>query len=429
MRTLLLTVLLGWSACAAACAQRVELAQNPDSGYWHITVDGEPFFVKGAGGDRYLELLAESGGNAIRTWGADQLEPRVWEDGRTMSVMDRAHELGLKVCAGYWVEHPNNGFDYDDPEQVEQQLASVREFVNTWKDHPALLMWGVGNEVAGPDQARIFRELDAIAAEIKQLDPNHPTMTATAGIWPNLAALFAQNCPNIDILGVNAYAGLPAVPQELLRQGYDGPYLVTEYGPIGHWETALTPWQAEIEPSGESKLGTYRAFHHAAITDQPDRALGGFVFLWGDKQERTDTWYSMFLPTGEKTALVDAMTEIWSGEMVHSNHAPVVGRIESELFYRTVGPRTTFAATVNAHDSDGDALSYEWVVRRESSDKRHGGAFEAAPEDVDGSVIGQDSGGSVTIHTPDEPGAYRLHVYVRDGHGGGGSANIPFRVE
>ncbi len=411
----------------SAAAQTVRVEQSPDTGFWQILVEDKPYFVNGAGGDNNLELLASLGGNTIRTWGADQLEPRVWPDGREMSLLDRAHELGLKVCAGYWVEHPSHGFNYDDPEAVEAQLEEVRAVVNKWKDHPALLMWGVGNEVAGPDMARVFRELNTISKEIKKLDPNHPTYTATAGIWPRHAALFREHCPDIDVLGVNAYAGLPAVPQELLRQGYDGPYLVTEYGPIGHWECAVTPWGAEIEQPSADKARTYAAFHHSAITNQPDRALGGLIFLWGQKQERTDTWYSMFLTTGEKTATVDELAKIWTGSYPE-NRAPLVEGIDSNLFFATAKPGSKHSAKVNVTDPENDNLSYEWVVRRESSDKKHGGAFEQAPEDVPGAAQPSSTGASARITVPDEPGAYRLHVYVRDGQGGAGTANIPFQV-
>lgn len=424
MRKFLLAIIF---LTTSATAQTVRVEKSGETGFWEILVEGEPYFVRGAGGDKNLELLASLGGNTIRTWGADQLEPREWPDGRVMSVLDRAHELGIKVCAGYWVEHPAHGFDYDDAARVDEQLEEIRAFVTKWKDHPALLMWGVGNEVAGPDMARVFRELNTISAEIKRIDPDHPTMTATAGIWPRHAALFREHCPDIDVLGVNAYAGLPAVPQELLRQGYDGPYLVTEYGPIGHWECAVTAWGAEVEQPSSDKARSYAAFHHAGITNQPDRALGGFVFLWGQKQERTDTWYGMFLTSGEKTATVDELAKIWSGSYP-ANRSPVVEGIESGLFFATARPGEAFDASVVASDLEGDGLSYEWLVRRESSDKQHGGAFERSPQVVEGCVAEGAGSQSCRVVAPEGAGAYRLHVYVRDGQGGAGTANIPFRV-
>jgi hypothetical protein len=33
------------------------------------------------------------------------------------------------------------------------------------------------------------------------------------------------------------------------------------------------------------------------------------------------------------------------------------------------------------------------------------------------------------VRAPSEPGFYRLFVYVHDGNGNAGHANIPFRVE
>ncbi|MGP1272471.1 MAG: glycoside hydrolase family 2 TIM barrel-domain containing protein [Phycisphaerales bacterium] len=408
----------------------VEVVQIEEG--WHLLRGGEPYFVRGAGGDKNMELLAELGGNSIRTWGADQLEPREWPDGRIMSVMDRAHELGLSVAAGFWVEHLEGGYipgkvDYDDPQQVEAQIEATRAFAHRWKDHPALLVWGVGNEVVGDDRPRAFIELNRIAKAIKEIDPNHPTMTVISGVWPDQAELFAKHCPDIDILGVNAYGGLVAVPQELLRQGYEGPYLVTEYGPIGHWETGITPWGAEVEQSSAGKARTYTEFYRAGIANQPDRCLGGYVFLWGQKQERTDTWYSMFLATGEKTAPVDAMARLWSGKEP-TNRAPLVEGITSAIASSRVRGGQSVHANVEVTDPDGDPLQFEWVVRRESTDKRAGGDFERAPEDVPG-TIEQLDGNAVTLRLPTEPGAYRLHVYVRDGQGGAGTANIPFYIE
>ena len=86
--------------------------------------NGEAYPVKGAGfsnGD--LGLLAAFGGNSIRTWGIDQLEQLV--DGKPL--LDRAHELGLSVTAGFWVKHARHGFDYTDAASVEAQRRSLRE--------------------------------------------------------------------------------------------------------------------------------------------------------------------------------------------------------------------------------------------------------------------------------------------------------------
>src|SRR5271166_6421159 len=41
---------------------------------WQLLRNGEPYFIKGAGGDGPRALLARAGGNSIRTWGADKLD-------------------------------------------------------------------------------------------------------------------------------------------------------------------------------------------------------------------------------------------------------------------------------------------------------------------------------------------------------------------
>ena len=55
--------------CMADGGSRIEL-KNSDGGF-QLLKNGQPFQIKGVGGDSYLAELAASGGNAVRTWGAD----------------------------------------------------------------------------------------------------------------------------------------------------------------------------------------------------------------------------------------------------------------------------------------------------------------------------------------------------------------------
>ena len=40
--------------------------------------------------------------------------------------------------------------------------------------------------------------------------------------------------------------------------------------------------------------------------------LGSFAFLWGHKQEKTETWYGLMLPSGEWTERVGVLGELWT---------------------------------------------------------------------------------------------------------------------
>lgn len=419
-----LLTLLTAATLFIGCAQR-PTAPNPGGsvvaihetdGVYTLTRNGAPYFVRGAGGETNLGVLAAAGGNSIRTWGADEAG----------ELLDRAHALGLTVTLGIWVQHPRHGFDYTDRAAVARQRETVRRVVREHKDHPALLMWGVGNEVEiASDPDLVFPEINELAKIIERNDPNHPTMAVIATAAGHKIERFAELCPDVDVLGVNTYADIVIVPESMREHGYDGPYLVTEFGARGHWQVETSAWGAPIEPTSTEKAETYRDGYEVAIASQPDRCLGSYVFFWGNKQETTGTWYGMFLPSGETTGTLDTMHRLWTGSEPQSR-APIVGSIESPVGLELVDPDTEFWAEIEASDPDGDPLTFEWVVMAESTDRRMGGDPEAAPPAFPDLTIA--NGPRARFTTPTERGPYRLFVTVTDGTGRAATANVPFLV-
>ena len=129
-----------------------------------IYKDDNIYEIKGVGGDRNLDLLVELGGNTIRTWGVDE---------NTKKLLDRAEELGLMVTLGLWVEHKRHGFDYTNEKDIYKQRERIFDSVVKFKDHPALLLWGLGNEMEGvigegSDQD-VWSEVNYLAKELKKL--------------------------------------------------------------------------------------------------------------------------------------------------------------------------------------------------------------------------------------------------------------------
>ncbi len=404
---------------------RADVAIKRDTkGRWRVYRNGIPFEIRGAGGHEHLELLRDSGGNTVRTWGIEQLEGR--ENGQ--SLLDIAHDLGLAVIAGIWLEHPRHGHDYGDPDFLQFQREHVRTVVQKYRDHPALLMWGLGNEMEGTgDDPRIWQELEVLAQIVKTEDSAHPICTALAGTDNNKVARMQEHYHSLDILGINCYGGAPGIAARLRAQGWNRPYMLTEFGPVGHWEIASTEWDAPLEPTSIEKADTYAASHRAQLEHGRGLCLGSFCFLWGHKQETTATWFGMFLPTGEKTPAVDQMIRLWTGREP-ANRAPLIYALHSELDSAVVSAGTEWTVSADAIDPDGEKLHYEWQVIAETTDRKSGGDFEMAPPTIPDCVV-FDDGRTARIRVPHQPGAYRVFLFVRDGKGGGAAGNFPFMVE
>jgi hypothetical protein len=411
----------------------VQLITKAD-GTFELLRNGEPYFVNGAGTGSgpgleggSLELLAASGGNSIRTWGIEQLDVQV--DGKPL--LDRANELGISVMVGFWVHHARHGFDYGDSQRIEAQRSRLSDAVIKYRDHPALLAWGLGNEMEafGPGEidVRIWQELNHLAGIIKNLDPLHPVVTVIADVSAEKITGIKAHYPNLDILGVNSYNGASTVGMRLRESGWEGPYLLTEYGVSGTWEVPHTSWGAPIEADPSTKaLETYSAYTFDRDKNV-GQTLGSYVFFWGQKQEATATWFGMFLPTGEKGPRVDAVAYAWSGEWP-SNRAPKLASLDWPFALRRVSPESTSQADVDCIDREGDDLTYTWDVRAESSDRKVGGDAEKAPPSFPAAITAGQGTSRVLVRAPRQPGAYRLFVTCKDGVGGATTHNLPFFV-
>ncbi|HKL67599.1 MAG TPA: glycoside hydrolase family 2 TIM barrel-domain containing protein, partial [Bacteroidales bacterium] len=225
----------------------VEMKEN--NGVYRLYVDGEEFFVKGAGLEfGAIEALAESGANSFRTWRTDNGK----QSGK--EVLDKAQEHGLMVLMGIEVGRERHGYDYNDTAWVAQQKNDIRRQVMELKDHPALLAWGIGNELnLHYTNKKVWDAVDDIAKMIHEIDGNHPATTMLAGIGKEEVDYLEANCPNIDFLSIQFYGDIENLDQRLEESGYDGPYLITEWGATGHWEVPRTPWDAPVEQTSTEK--------------------------------------------------------------------------------------------------------------------------------------------------------------------------------
>ncbi len=399
---------------------RVEIRHSLDGG-WKLYVNDELFFVKGAGGQKHLDELKAAGGNAIRTWSTDFAG----------KVLDDAHERGLKVCLGLWMGQERHRFDYTDRKAVERQLNKLRAAVNQFKNHPALLMWCCGIEVEwGPaTNPPVYQAINEVARMVHEEDPHHPTTTAFADIGSNSvkAAMAAQYCPDLDILGINSYGGLPSMADRLRDVGWVRPYMIMEFGPKGQWEVEQTSWGAEIEQMPLEKASFYLTSYLKSVSSSENWCLGSFVFSWDAKFECTPTWYSMHLLDGSKVNTVDTMWSAWS-KIAPPNRCPQITAIESPLKHVKVHPSKHLDLKVTAIDPDGDSIRVEWVLMSEQKSKGSDGVVSTSLKPIEGRIK-DPKAAKTQIQTPRGKGAYRVFCYVYDDRGGASTANMPFFVD
>lgn len=414
------------SAHARATPKQVGIVTD-GSGVHVLQVDGAPFRIRGAGlqdGDQ--EALAARGANSFRTWHTAE-DPEA-----VRAMLDRAARNGLMVAMGLHVGKERHGFDFDDLAAISAQQAHLLALVRAYKDHPAVLMWVVGNELNLESRdPRIWDVVEAISTAIQAEDPHHPVMTPLAGFDSALAAQLRARAPSLDLIGIQMYGDIGELPGKLEAAQWRGPYVVTEWGPTGHWESPETRWGAAIEDTASRKAELLADRYTRIIEADTRQGLGSYVFLWGQKQERTPTWYGLFLSGGESTPGVDAMQKLWTGAWPE-NRAPQVSplRLDERVAPDSVvlSPGESYLAQVEASDPDGDALRYRWTVREESRATSIGGDPETLPPEISLRPADAAVDGRLSFAAPQRPGPYRLFVEVHDGQGHAAYANFPFHV-
>ncbi|GAB3539860.1 glycoside hydrolase family 2 TIM barrel-domain containing protein [Pontibacter brevis] len=391
------------------------------NGQYTLLRNGEPYFIKGAGGYTHFSKIKENGGNSVRVWHADNAQ----------QILDEAHANGLTVTLGLWMERENEGFNYYDKKLVTQQLEKLREIVLQYKDHPALLMWGVGNEVnMEATNSKVWDAVNEVAEMIHEVDPNHPTTTMLIGLRSKTINLVQKECPAIDVISFNMFGSLNKVEKRLEKVEWKGPYIISEFGARGAWETYTTLWGAPLEQTSSEKAGFIKQRYEENISPGIGRCLGGYVFYWGHKHEYTPTWFSLLTETGEETEMVDVMRELWMGD-TSANKAPYVAylKLKGSFDFQSVflEPQQEYGAAVYAFDPDGDSLRIEWEVLPETLSQFGENDKDTKPKPVH-HVLSGAAGNTIRVRAPRKEGAYRLYAYIYDDHNNVSTANFPFFV-
>lgn len=398
-------------------------------GGFRLYRDGQPYYIKGVvytgdrGGRFPLKDVAAHGANSIRSSGG-------------IAVLDEAHRLGLSVLVnlGMRMEKVHN-FDYSDERAVGEQFERIKERVLQVKDHPAVLAWSIGNELTVFDYTnkRVWDAVSDVVRFIHEVDPYHPTLTVIGDGSIDRGDLLdiRRLAPDLDMLGINYYGGIETIPAKVRQYEWDKPYIVTEWGPSGWWQVPRTEWKAAIEQTSTEKAQLYFDRYQSVMVKDTEMCLGSYAFIWGAHHERTHTWFGMHLPSGERTEAVNVMQFHWTGEWP-ANRAPRIedlrmdGRTAADNVYLT--PGTVQSAVVHVTDPENDPLTIRWEVMAEVA---RAGAYAGQGEKPSApmpELIERAAGPDLVFKAPAQEGAYRLFVYITDGHSNAATANLPFYI-
>ncbi|NNF40606.1 MAG: hypothetical protein HKN64_04440, partial [Woeseiaceae bacterium] len=205
--------------------------------------------------------------------------------------------------------------------------------------------------------------------------------------------------------------------------------LVTEWGAIGYWEMETTDWGVPFEATSSEKADVFLRAYREVLQPLEGQLLGSYVFFWGQKQERTPTWFGMLTEDGKETEVVDVMHYVWTGQWP-DNRAPRVER----LLLDGKGDRTSvvlsagqqYEAVFDVIDPEGGPLVYRWELKAESAATSGGGDYEEPIASLEGYLAGPAA--ARTLLTAPPPGKYRLFAFVEDDQQHVAHANLPFLV-
>jgi hypothetical protein len=209
LQSLIIPILLLSASLADMAGQGSSVRIKKADKSWTLEVNGHPFYIKGVVGDEYLSKVKEYGGNSIRT-------------GWHRKKLDEAAGMGLNALVNLPANAERYGMDYNDTAAVRKQTEEIVSIVLKTMNHPAVLMWAIGNELdyfprLEPFNPKVRDAVDQAARTIHAVDPNYPVMTVIGTSMMGKVADIVKRCPNLDLLGIYTYGDIYTLPDTLVK--------------------------------------------------------------------------------------------------------------------------------------------------------------------------------------------------------------------
>ena len=237
-----------------------------------------------------LQMMQAAGVTAIRTYHDFGTTPEAFH------TLDLLYNLDIGLIVQ--VDSPRHGTNAD--------LANIATIVSAYRNHPAILMWAVGNEwdlnlyfgaKATLADAAAFTE--QAARLIKSLDSHHPVATIIAdphipgrhplsrSQFPFLAGPYTEDIvrtlvPSVDVWGLNLYRGDSF--QDVFQQWQSistKPMFVSEFG-ADSYDHRSNRDNPDLQAEWNSRLWD-EVFYELSAERTAGTALGALAMEWNDE--------------------------------------------------------------------------------------------------------------------------------------------------
>lgn len=406
---LLLSTVFLFSGCGEKKNAGGKVHVKNSGGTYQLIRDNKPFYIKGASGSHYFDDLAQAGANTIRLYDTVNLKQN----------LDRAHQLGLAVIVDIPIPQYVKGKSvYRDKINRDAIYKNVQKLVERHKNHPALLIWNLGNELNYPlsfGGHHFIKFFNKLVDMVHKIDPDHPVSTSVTSITKKEVMSIRLNSPGLDIINFNIFGDLRNVETELsklLILGKNFPYIISEWGINGYWEEKHTAWLAPVEPTSAKKAEQFKE-RNQHLKSYTNRCLGSLAFYWGQKQEKTHTWFGIFDEEGRKSEPYYALEEIWKGYTASQKFATINYMLlngKGALDNIIVKPDEVLTSTVYYHQYNEKKITLEWELLPESWFTNRWTQQEK-PCNLNEQIISL-TGDSMVFKAPKQEGPYRLFVKI-----------------
>jgi hypothetical protein len=253
-------------------------------------------FIKQALDDE-MSLLKNMGVNAIRVYAG--IQPKwiqyIYETYGIYTMVNHSFgRYGLNI-KGTWVANT----EYANPDTKELLLKEVTAFAQQYKNTPGLLLFLLGNEnnyglfwdgaetedipleeQKATIRARaMYKLFNEATLAIKAIDNTHPVAICNGDLL--FLSIIAEECKEVDILGLNMYRGVSFTDAfERVKKEYGKPILFTEFGSDAFNETTN---EEDQQAQANFLVNNWREiYENAAGLGKIGNCLGGFTFQFSD---------------------------------------------------------------------------------------------------------------------------------------------------